>query len=119
MEIMGYIIPSELQNDTFIMSIKRQYDLSQKLTPKQQHALIDTIGVTLDFYEWDFDLKTDDSDLQKSFEDLMAKVRRNKFRTARGHNKCVRAINSIVDGTPNWGLIDDALGKNYKPYRRY
>ena len=46
------------------------------------------------------------------FEKLYAKLERNKFRSVRGYNNCIRALNSIVNEEYDEKKINKAIG-NY------
>lgn len=122
MKILSYIVPKSLHKNDFILSLAQQADKKGKLTPGQIAALEDMIGVTLDFYDWDFTIP-EDSELQNvrsPFEELMAKLKRDRFRKEKTRNTCIRAVQSIVDGKPNWKFINKALGLDYNHwYRRY
>ena len=118
MKILNYIIPEEFKNEPFIISLHKQFKSKGKLSIKQTYALQDIIGVEVDFYAHDFKeinekLLDDNPYLQDDFNELRAKLERNRFRATKGRNKCVRALQSIIDEKPNAELINDALGRNY------
>ena len=119
MVILGYIIPKRLQQNDFVKSLARQFEEKGKLSKKQTHAIEDMLEIELDFYGSEFKPDPEDEWLCQEWDLLFAKYRRNRFRSTKGRNKCIRAMESIIDGEPNEWLIDEALGRNYQPYRRY
>ena len=121
MKILGYIIPKELRENNFIKSLAKQADEKGELTFNQIAALQDIIGVELDFYDWDFELKEDCPGYtnRSIYERLLEKMKRDNFRKTGTRNACVRGLNSFVEGTLKWRYIDKALGLNYSYNRRY
>jgi hypothetical protein len=111
MIINGYIIPLEAQKNSFIRSLMRQVERGRELTPKQIDALEDTIGVELEFTRWDYDIRADQMQLNyiSIYENLIEKLRENRFRKTRTRNACIRALNSIVDQNVSWHYIEKAL----------
>lgn len=117
MKILSYIIPKQLQINTFVQSLHKQYTEKGKLSIRQQDALEDILEIVLDFYDWDF---KPNEELQEDWDNLIAKLTRNRFRVNKNRNKCIRALESIIEGEPRWDVINDALGKNYNyGYRRW
>ena len=116
MQIMNYIIPKSLQKNNFLLSLKDQYENKGKLSPKQIWALEDILEIELDFFDWNATCPLEDC--QDEFDKLMAKMKRNRFRKIKNRNKCIRAIESILNENVNWALVNDALGLNFNPYYR-
>jgi hypothetical protein len=88
-----------------------------KLSAKQFNALKDALDIEEDFYRWDYECK-DTNEYASDYSDLKAKLIRNKFKSVKGRNKCIRAMQSIIDGTPNYYLIEDALSRvDWRGYR--
>jgi hypothetical protein len=117
MKILSFFIPKELQGNQFILSLYRQTEISGKdLSLRQINALKDMLDIDEEFYDWDY--KCLDDRHSGNYTDLKNKLIRNKFRTIKGKNKCVRAMQSIIDGKPDHYLIQEALGTNFNP-RRY
>ena len=108
MQILNFTVPKYLRGDPFIISLHKQFTKSGVLTKKQTVALEDAIGIELDFYGWDAPVPEEN---RADFEELLAKFRRNGFRDAK--NRCIRAMNSIIDGAPAQSLIDCSLGRNF------
>lgn len=122
MEICTLIIPKKLQTNPFIVSLHKQYTQKGKLTINQLWALEDMLEIRLDFFEWDFKLDPESVDyieMKENWDQLIAKLNRDRFRKNKNRNKCVRALMSIVEGQPKCGLIDEALGRGFNPYYRY
>lgn len=118
MVILSYIIPKSLQSNDFVKSLHKQFEEKGQLSIRQTEALVDMLEIDLDFFEWD--AKCLDENYQDDFEKLMAKMKRNRFRKVKTRNKCIRAIESIIEGKPRPSLIADALGENFQyRYRRY
>ena len=118
MKILSYIIPKQLQKNHFVQSLHKQFEEKGKLSPKQAEALEDILEITLDFYDWKYEPKNEE--LQEDWDNLLAKLTRNRFRSVKNRNKCIRALESIIAEMPRWDLIDEALGKNYNyGYRRW
>jgi hypothetical protein len=116
MKILSFFIPKELQSNQFIKSLYRQAQGSEKtLSTRQLNALKDMLDIDEDFYNWDFEC---DNDHAGNYNDLKNKLIRNRFKTVKGKNKCIRAMQSIIDGKPDHYLIQEALGTNFNP-RRY
>lgn len=116
MRILSYIVPKELQGNEFIRSLHLQYKSKGELTKRQTWALRDMLDIDEDFYNWDFVCKN--PNISGAYDDIMTKLKRNKFRTAKGRNKCIRALQSIVDNKADNYLIAEALGTGFNP-RRY
>ena len=119
MRILNFIVPEYLRDDPFIISLHKQFTKSGTLTKKQTDALEDALEIELDFFGWDIPVPEEH---REDFEQLLAKYRRNRFRSTKNKNKCIRAMNSIIDGVPNQSLIDDSLGRyNFfsRGYNRY
>lgn len=116
MRILSYIVPKELQGNDFIRSLHRQYKSKGELTKRQTWALRDMLDIDEDFYDWDFVCKI--PGVSGNYDDIMTKLKRNKFRATKGRNKCIRALQSIVDGKVDNHLIAEALGKGFN-HRRY
>ena len=118
MRILNFIVPEYLRDDPFINSLHKQFAKSGALTKKQTDALEDALEIELDFFGWDIPVP---EERREDFEKLLAKYRRNRFRSTRNKNMCVRAMNSIIDGVPDRSLIDDSLGRNFfgRGYNRY
>ena len=118
MRILNFIVPEYLRDDPFIISLHKQFTKSGTLTKRQTDALEDALEIELDFFGWDIPVPEKH---RYDFEQLLAKYRRNRFRSTRNKNKCIRAMNSIIDGAPCQSLIDSALGSNFlsRGYNRY
>ena len=108
MQILNFTIPKYLRDDPFIISLHKQFTKSGVLTKKQTAALEDALEIELDFYGWDAPVPEEN---RADFEELLAKFRRNGFRDAK--NRCIRAMNSIIDGAPSQSLIDNALDRDF------
>ena len=118
MRILNFIVPEYLRGDPFIISLHKQFTKSGTLTKRQTDALEDALEIELDFFGWDIPVP---EERREDFEKLLAKYRRNRFRCTKNKNRCVRAMNSIIDGVPCQSLIDSALGSNFlsRGYNRY
>lgn len=118
MRILDFIVPEYLRDDPFIISLHKQFTKHGTLTKKQTDALEDALEIELDFYGWDMPVPEEH---REDFEELLAKFRRNRFHTIKGKNKCIRAMNSIIDGNPNRVLINNSLGRGFfnRSYNRY
>lgn len=121
MQILNFTVPKYLRGDPFIISLHKQFTKSGVLTKKQTDALEDALEIELDFYGWDVPVPEGH---RVDFEELLAKFRRNRFRNTKNKNRCIRAMNSIIDGAPSQSLIDSSLGRNffnrgYNPYNSY
>lgn len=110
MQILNFTVPKYLRGDPFIINLHKQFTKSGVLTKKQTVALEDAIGIELDFYGWDAAVPEEH---RLDFEQLLAKFRRNRFRNTKNKNRCIRAMNSIIDGAPAQSLIDYSLGRNF------
>ena len=117
MKILTYIIPKDVQSLGFIQSVAAQFEEKGKISPKQEAALRDIIGIEEDFFHWDYDPKGKEAEEQ--YNTLYAKLKRDRFRKTKNRNKCVRALTSIAEGKPRWDLINDALGLNFNYGRRW
>ena len=113
MQILGYFIPQEFRDMDFIQSLALQLREKGKLSPKQQNALLDVIGVELDFWAWDLDPDTIDEEFREDYILLLKKYRRNRFRAPKGRNRCIRAMLGVIDGHGDQDAIDTALGRNF------
>jgi len=116
MKIMNYIIPESLQNNDFIKSLSAQHDEKGDLSKKQIEALENMIGISLEYYHYDF-VPTENT--PSEYHDLLAKLKRNRFKKEKNRNTCIRALNSIVSGNPRWDLINTATGANFQYFRRW
>ncbi len=116
MKIMDYIIPKGHQNNDFIISLFNQFEKNGKLSEKQISSLRSVIDIEEDFFEYDF--KCPDVNFQNEFNDLKAKLTRNRFKYTITKNRCIKAIQSILYNKPDWNLIDSALG-HINQYRSY
>lgn len=114
MKILSYIIPKELQRNEFIRSLHLQYKSKGELTKRQTWALRDMLDIDEDFYNWDF---VCENTYSEKYTEIMTKLKRNKFKTAKGRNRCIRAIQSIIDGKADNYLIAEALGVGFNPKR--
>lgn len=110
MEILGYIIPEDLQKSPFIISLHYSYKRNNKLTNRQTSALLDVIGVSIDFYDYEYE-PPKNSDYENDFYTLRNKLKKNNFRSVKSINNCVRALNSIISNKLNTYLIDISLGR--------
>lgn len=108
MQILNFTVPKYLRCDPFIISLHKQFTKSGVLTKKQTDALEDALEIELDFYGWDVPVPEEN---RADFEELLAKFRRNRFRNTKNKNRCIRAMNSIIDGAPRQILIDSSLGR--------
>lgn len=121
MRILNFTVPKYLRGDPFIISLHKQFTKSGVLTKKQTDALEDALEIELDFYGWDVPVPEEN---RADFEQLLAKFRRNRFLNTKNKNRCIRAMNSIIDGWPRQSLIDSALDRiffspGYNPYNSY
>lgn len=118
MRILDFIVPEYLRDNTFIISLHKQFTKHGTLTKKQVDALEDALEIELDFYGWDVPVPEEH---REDFEKLLAKFRRNRFHGTKTKNRCIRAMHSIIDGVPDRGLIDSALGRQFftRGYNRY
>lgn len=118
MRILDFTVPEYLRGDPFINSLHKQFIKSGVLSKKQVDALEDALEIELDFYGWDIPVPEEH---REDFEKLLAKFRRNRFRGTKTKNRCIRAMNSIIDGVPRQSLIDGALGRQFfiHGYSRY
>lgn len=114
MRILSYIVPKELQGNEFIRSLHLQYKSKGELTKRQTWALRDMLDIDEDFYNWDF---VCENTYSEKYAEIMTKLKRNKFRAAKGRNRCIRAIQSIIDGKADNYLIAEALGVGFNPKR--
>lgn len=105
MEIMGYSIPVEFQSNNFICSLFDQFETKGTLSKKQVEALENVIGVELEFNDFDFTVSKD-HECFNALNTLMKKLKANRFRKVKTRNDCIRAVKSIIDGSPRWQLID-------------
>lgn len=121
MKILNYIIPIHLQNNNFLHSLTAQLDQKGSLSRKQIDALEDILEIRLDFFLWDAVCPSEIfEEYGNDFNELMEKMKRNRFKSNRSRNRCIRCIESIVDGAPNSNLIEDALGRSFRyGYRRF
>lgn len=117
MRILDFIVPEYLRDNTFIISLHKQFTKSGVLTKRQVDALEDALEIELDFYGWDIPVPEEHLE---DFEKLLAKFR-NRFHGTKTKNRCIRAMNSIIDGVPCQSLIDSALGRQFftRGYSRY
>jgi hypothetical protein len=116
--ILDFIVPEYLRDNTFIISLHKQFTKSGTLTKKQVDALEDALEIELDFYGCNIPVPEEHLE---DFEKLLAKFRRNRFHTIKSKNKCIRAMNSIIDGVPDRCLINNSLGRGFfnRGYNRY
>lgn len=110
MQILDFLVPEYLRDNTFIISLHKQFIKHGTLTKKQTDALEDALEIELDFYGWDVPVPEEH---REDFEKLLAKFRRNGFHTIKSKNRCIRAMNSIIDGAPSQSLIDSSLGRGF------
>ena len=116
MKILSFFIPKELQNNQFIKSLHTQFhNKGGALSIRQINALKDMLDIDEEFYDWDY--RCLDDRHSGNYNDLKNKLIRNKFKTIKGKNKCVRSMQSIIDGKPDHYLIQEALGTNFNPKR--
>jgi len=115
MKIANFIIPKSLQSNDFIKSVHKQFQEKGELSKKQVWVLADVLEIEEDFYEWNH-IPTIE---EQTYEELKAKLIRNRFRKTKNRNKCIRAMYSIIDEKPDYALINDALGLNFHHYRRW
>lgn len=108
MKILTYIVPKHLEDNDFVKSIHSKYTKSGVLTVNQINAIQDVIGIELDFYDYEY---IPHEDYTVDYSMLRDKLKNNKFTTAKGKNRVVRALNSIIENKPNQNLIDEALGR--------
>lgn len=116
MQIMSFIIPKDLRSHNFIQSLHAQFDKTKVLSYKQICALKDILEIDEEFFNWDYECQ--DEHWKDDYQKLKEKLIRNRFRSIKNKNKCVRAMQSVIDGCPNNSLIDDALGRNFTTWRR-
>lgn len=112
MKILTYIIPEEHQKNEFIMSLFDQFEKKGKLSEKQENALRSAIDIEEDFLEFDF--KCPDAKFEEDFNELKAKLKRNRFRYTRTKNNCIKALQSLIYKQPNWNLINKTLRPFYE-----
>lgn len=118
MVILNYIIPKALQTNDFVKSLHAQFTEKGELSIKQTEALEGMLDIRLDFFDWNFEPTEED---KEDWDDMIKKLKRNRFRSSKNYNKCVRALEYIVHGNKNQWLNDEVLGRNYDyyGYRRY
>ena len=119
MEILGYIIPKDLQKLSFVKSIHEQYQKKGRLSLKQQIAIEGILEIVPDFFDWEYVPTTTDEYIIDCWEQLIAKLKRNKFRKAKTKLTCIRALETIISEEPDMAVIADALGLNFNPRWRY
>jgi tRNA U34 5-carboxymethylaminomethyl modifying GTPase MnmE/TrmE len=119
MVILSYIIPKDLQKNSFVQSLHKQFEEKGELSRRQTHALEDILEIELDFFGWSFEPPKEDEHICQEWDLLLAKMTRNRFRKIKNKNKCIRAMETIINGEPNYGMINDALGRNFQTYRRW
>lgn len=107
MKILSFFIPKELQSNTFVISLHAQFIARGNLSPRQINSLKDILDIEEDFYDWEYKCENENSG---DYSDLKDKLVKNRFRSVKGRNKCIRAMQSIINGTPNYQLINEALG---------
>jgi len=110
MQIGTYYIPLKLHENEFVKSLSSQFEKTGRLSQKQLNALEDILEIDVDFFGSDYEI----ADLD--FELLLAKYKRNRFKNIWTRNRCVRAMNSIINGNKNQELVDLALNKNFSRY---
>lgn len=119
-EILDYIIPKSLQSNNFIKSLYLQYKKTGKLSERQIEGLRNILDIDNDFLvsglEFPEALK-DSEVLKQDFEKLKRKYLNNKFKKAKNKNRCEKAIRSIINQQPDYGLIDEILNPDYKHWR--
>jgi hypothetical protein len=115
MKILSFFIPKILQSNEFIKSLHHQFIKDNKLSVRQTNALKDILDIDEEFYDWDYECNDEHSG---NYSDLKNKLIRNRFKAVKGRNKCIRAMQSIIDGKPDHYLIQEALGTAFNP-RRY
>jgi len=118
MKIEDYVIPSDLQSNSFIRSLKSQSE-TKKLSERQLQSLIDILEIPIDFMNNDLpnkELYSDDKYeyFLSEYHILNNKLKRNRFRRVKNRNNCIRAIQTILNGNPDIELIDKALNRNYR-----
>jgi hypothetical protein len=118
MKILSFFIPKELQCNEFIKSLHMQvHNKGGVLSTRQMNALKDILEIDEEFFDWDY--RCLDERYAGDYNDLKNKLIRNRFRSIKGKNKCVRAMNSIIAGKPDYYAIEDSLGRiSYRGYRR-
>lgn len=100
-----------------MISLFTQFTRDGKLSKKQAWALKDMLEIDEEFYNWDY--VCDNPNLSGDYSDLLAKFKRDRFRSVKTKNKCVRAMESIIQNAPDTYLINDALGRiSFRGYRR-
>jgi hypothetical protein len=117
MKILSYYIPMALQKNEFLKSLHEQFhNKGGKLSPRQLCALKDVLDIEEDFYSWDY--KCINDRYRNDYELLKSKLIADRFKTVKGRNKCIRAMQSIIDGKPDFYLIEDALTRlDWRGYR--
>ena len=120
MQILNYYIPEELRENVFVRSLYRQFCATGKLSPKQINALKNMLNLDLDFCLLDVAEQFEaPEELKDDLADLIAKYKRDRFRTSKKKNQCILAMESILFGDPKQYLIDEALNKDFTPvYKR-
>ncbi len=116
MEIMGYQIPDKKKNNSFLLSLKQQYEKKGRLSLKQHEALEDNLGILIDFYDFERMPNFDKIQAARSldvlkadFIELRKRVFRNNFRSHKSRNQCIRAVISFLKNGPRYDLINKIL----------
>lgn len=117
MKILTFTIPKELQSNSFMISLFTQFTRDGKLSKKQSCALQDMLEIDEEFYNWDYTCTNER--FAYDYNALLAKLNKDRFRSVKTKNRCIRAMQSIIDEKPDTYLIDEALGRiDYRGYRR-
>ena len=119
MKILDYYIPLHLQENNFFQSLHSQYEKSGKLSCKQIFALENYLGIEKDFFDWNTPIPESQEHFKSKLEELKNKLKKDRFIYAANKNKCIKAIMSILNNSPDSFLIDSVLYPVQKySYRR-
>lgn len=114
MELCGYIIPKHLENASSILDAQRLIELG--CDDNALCLIEDTIGVELQFFDWDFEA----TDHKYKFNKLIEKLKRDTFLKTKNRNATVRAANSFVSGQISYKWLNKAIPpRGYYGRRRY
>lgn len=106
MHIMNYYIPEDLRDNPFLLCLYRQENDGGEFSYRQIEELQDIIGISLDY--WHYDVYHVENS-QDDFDALLKKLKSNKFKNVNGRgagrNRCIRALNSLVENNPRRSLI--------------
>lgn len=116
MKILSFQIPKDLQG-AFIYSLKQQFDKNGSLSRKQTWALKDILEIDEEFFNWDYVCSNER--FSYDYNSMLVKLKKDRFRSVKTKNRCIRAMQSIIDEKPDTYMIDEVLGRiDFRGYRR-